>query len=54
MTKCAQCYGSAGGVCKNTETIFKDKECPFYVCIFDTDNTTDNKHRDSERDGDNL
>lgn len=54
MSKCAMCYGSTGGVCKNTETIFKDKECPYYVCIFDTNNSTSEEHRDPARDDNDI
>lgn len=31
---CFECYGSRTGVCKNTGTIFRDKECKYYVDNF--------------------
>lgn len=54
MQNCFECYGSRTGVCKNTGTIFRDKECVYYVDIFDTADRQDTEHGDSKRGGDNL
>ncbi len=33
-SKCFECYGSRTGVCKNTNTVFRDKGCEYYVDNF--------------------
>lgn len=38
--KCFECYGSQSGCCANTGTVFRDKECKYYVDFF-----TDRQHK---------
>lgn len=51
-TKCFECYGSRTGVCKNTNTIFKDKECEYYVDSFSV--REHNKLNRRKRNGDGV